>query len=185
MNTKNNEQFKSNEKAMLEIFMKLLKEKDISKITVREICNEAHVNRSTFYNHFMDIYDMLDKAMQLHAIEIGKLFQYDKPSKDVKENLKIIFEYIQKNQIFYKAAFQSLALTQLAKGFDYLFKFHEVDNYENLTEKEKIKIDYQINFYQNGIFSTVAYWINHDCNLSVDEIVNMAIDFYPTLKRPH
>lgn len=184
MNIKNNEQFKNNEKTMLEIFMRLLEEKDISKITVKEICNEAHVNRSTFYNHFMDIYDMLDKAMQLHAIEIGKLFQYGKPSKNSKENLKIIFEYMQRNQTFYKAAFQSLALHQLSNAFELLFKFHEIENYENLTEKEKIEIDYQINFYGNGIFSTVSYWINHDCNLSVDEIVDMVIDFYPTLKRP-
>lgn len=185
MNTKNNEQFKSNEKTMLEIFMNLLKEKDISKITVREICNEAHVNRSTFYNHFMDIYDMLDKAMQLHAIEVGKLFQYNKPSKDSKENLSIIFEHILNNQIFYKAAFQSLALDQLLNAFDFLFKFHEVDDYENLSKKEKKKIDYQTNFYEKGIFSTLSYWLNHDCDLSVDEIVDIIIDFYPTLKRPH
>ncbi|RYI27667.1 TetR/AcrR family transcriptional regulator, partial [Bacillus infantis] len=40
--------------------MKLLKDKQISYITVKEICSLADINRSTFYSHYTDQYDLLD-----------------------------------------------------------------------------------------------------------------------------
>lgn len=49
MNKKANEQYKSNERVILDVFTRLLEEKNIEKITVKEICEEAHINRSTFY----------------------------------------------------------------------------------------------------------------------------------------
>ena len=51
-------------KAMLnESFLKYLEEKPISRITVKEICEDADVNRSTYYVYYSDPYD------QLHKIE--------------------------------------------------------------------------------------------------------------------
>lgn len=44
------------------VFLEFLSKKDLSKITVTDICRQAEVNRTTFYNHYMDIYDLLDKT---------------------------------------------------------------------------------------------------------------------------
>lgn len=41
--------------------MKLMQEKNIKDITVKELVEEVDINRSTFYLHYTDIYDMLDK----------------------------------------------------------------------------------------------------------------------------
>lgn len=41
--------------------MKLLKEKPISSVTVKELCEIANINRSTFYSHYIDAHDLLDK----------------------------------------------------------------------------------------------------------------------------
>ena len=38
MNKKANEQYKNNEKTILDVFTRLLEEKDLQKITVKEIC---------------------------------------------------------------------------------------------------------------------------------------------------
>lgn len=42
-----------------ESFINLLGEKDISRITVKEICEDADINRSTFYTHYNDQYDLM------------------------------------------------------------------------------------------------------------------------------
>lgn len=34
------------------VFLELLKEKPVAKITVKEICEHAEINRSTFYKHY-------------------------------------------------------------------------------------------------------------------------------------
>ena len=44
-------------------FTKLLREKPIQRIAVKELCQEAGVNRSTFYAHYQDIYDLLTKIV--------------------------------------------------------------------------------------------------------------------------
>lgn len=41
--------------------VKFLKEKPISKITVKEICEDADINRATFYAHYTDQYDLLQR----------------------------------------------------------------------------------------------------------------------------
>ncbi|MBZ0098941.1 MAG: TetR/AcrR family transcriptional regulator, partial [Taibaiella sp.] len=41
--------------------LKLLAEKPIQKITVKEICDLAEINRATFYTHYRDPYDLLEQ----------------------------------------------------------------------------------------------------------------------------
>ncbi len=50
------------------VFLELLKEKPIAKITVKEICERAEINRSTFYKHYQDVYDLMEK-LENEAIE--------------------------------------------------------------------------------------------------------------------
>ncbi|MCL2192705.1 MAG: TetR/AcrR family transcriptional regulator [Treponema sp.] len=49
------------------IFIELLREKPIEKITVTEICKTAEINRGTFYTHFNDPYDLLRQIEMEHG----------------------------------------------------------------------------------------------------------------------
>ena len=44
-----------------EAFFSILKQKPLSKVTVKEICTAAGVNRSTFYKYYKDTYDLLEQ----------------------------------------------------------------------------------------------------------------------------
>lgn len=46
---------------LIDAFWSLYCEKRIEKITVREIAAKAGYNRSTFYEYFIDVYDVLDQ----------------------------------------------------------------------------------------------------------------------------
>lgn len=45
-------------------FIHVLKKKEFKDITINDITEEATVNRATFYYHFIDKYDLLDKIMK-------------------------------------------------------------------------------------------------------------------------
>lgn len=45
-------------------FFELLREKPVSKITVKEICQRCEINRATFYRHYQNPFDLLEKAEQ-------------------------------------------------------------------------------------------------------------------------
>lgn len=49
-------------------FFKLLKKKDINQITITQICDTAMIDRKTFYNHYIDYPDFIEK-MRDEAIE--------------------------------------------------------------------------------------------------------------------
>ena len=41
--------------------MELLADKPLAKITVKELCEKADINRTTYYKYYIDIYDQMDK----------------------------------------------------------------------------------------------------------------------------
>jgi AcrR family transcriptional regulator len=49
-------------------FYELAKQNEYDKITVTAVCNKAEINRATFYKHYLDIPDLIDK-LQEEAIE--------------------------------------------------------------------------------------------------------------------
>lgn len=54
--------------AIKEAFVELRKEKSTEKITIKELCKEAKINKSTFYLHYDDIYSLSD-AMEIDFVE--------------------------------------------------------------------------------------------------------------------
>ena len=125
MNKKANEQYKSNERVILDVFTRLLEEKDLQKITIKEICEEAHINRSTFYNHFEDVYGVLEKMWEFHRMNMGYLFR-NSHSKSRRKNLKQILEYIKDNELFYRVSFHSPIFSEISSGFEIVFMSHEI-----------------------------------------------------------
>lgn len=57
---KNEEQISKTRNLIQDTFLSLAKEKSFEDITVKDIAKRAPVNRSTFYAHFEDKYDLLD-----------------------------------------------------------------------------------------------------------------------------
>lgn len=47
-------------KAIQDVFCELVKEKKLNEITIKELCAKADINKSTFYLHYRDIYDLAD-----------------------------------------------------------------------------------------------------------------------------
>lgn len=64
----------------------LLENKDIEYITIKEICNKAGVNRSTFYLHYENINDLVEETMNY----INKKFMnyFNENTKEFIEKIK-------------------------------------------------------------------------------------------------
>ncbi|MDE6432613.1 MAG: hypothetical protein K2L07_00115 [Lachnospiraceae bacterium] len=52
-------------KAIQDVFCEMTKEKNLNEITVKELCAEADINKSTFYLHYHDIYDLADQIQDI------------------------------------------------------------------------------------------------------------------------
>lgn len=50
-------------KLIMDSFIELSSKKEFKDITIKDITTEAMINRATFYYHFQDIYDLLEKVL--------------------------------------------------------------------------------------------------------------------------
>ena len=78
----------------------LLSKKDISSITIKQICEDADINRATFYTHYTDQFDLLRKIENefLENIKVNiSQFKLRKADAALVEMMEKIFEYIKDN----------------------------------------------------------------------------------------
>lgn len=63
MNVKGNENRSVRETKMRiqQTFLQLMQKKPYTKISIREISEQANINRSTFYLHYQDVYDLMEQ----------------------------------------------------------------------------------------------------------------------------
>lgn len=67
-----------------ESLIKLMDEKPISRITIKELCEEAEINRATFYAHYKDQYDLLQQTEQEMIDDVNRCI--DSLAEDPNEN---------------------------------------------------------------------------------------------------
>ena len=79
----------------------LMKEKSISRITIKEICEHADINRTTFYAHYSDQHQLL-KSIEDETLswvkEIIAGFSGKTDKTEFINNIKRVFEYLVDNR---------------------------------------------------------------------------------------
>ena len=65
-----------------EAFLALLREKSVGRITVKELCEMAEINRATFYTHYQDPFDLLDKLEEETLDELRATIGKNKADDD-------------------------------------------------------------------------------------------------------
>ena len=60
---------KFTQQAIMYSMLKLLQEKSIDKITVKDICEMCEINRNTFYYYYRDIYEVLEDFIKREILK--------------------------------------------------------------------------------------------------------------------
>ncbi len=168
---------------MDEALISLLEKKDFEYITIKEICETAGVNRSTFYLHYENTSDLLKETTEYIT---GRFFSYfpndtqnispGLQNCELKELILITPEYltpyltfIKENNRVFKTSIRQFG----SMGFDGLYNdllskiFNPILARFGFSEKEYA---YILKFYLVGITAIVMEWINNNCNDTVDFI---------------
>lgn len=168
MNTPNNQRKKDSQERIEKVFLNLIQKEEIKDISVSKICKLAHVNRTTFYANYIDIYDLIDKVRIRMLNEFASIF--DNQEGHTKENYIKMFRHIKENQIFYKTYFKL--------NFDTDYKIDYYDK-ELATKMYNNKfIEYHCAFFQAGITAIIKMWLKNDCKESPEEIQKIIASEY-------
>lgn len=97
---KEDRRVKYSKMVLKESLIKLLEKKDISQITIKEICEDADINRATFYSHYSDQYDLLRKIENELLDNVREHLSEFNQEIDSMNSVIVaerIFEYIKEN----------------------------------------------------------------------------------------
>src|SRR5690606_8357896 len=85
-------------RVLKESLISLLKEKPITTITVKEICQIADINRSTFYSHYSDLYDLLGQIEEEILTDIKRTLHAYNPNGESQQMMEKLLQYLADNR---------------------------------------------------------------------------------------
>lgn len=161
-----------------ESFIKLLEKKDISQISIKEICEDADINRATFYSHYNDQYDLLRKIESELLNNISAyLEEFDKTNNNMNAVLPAekIFEYLKENARLCKLLLSErgdLSFQKKVMMLVYDKMITELTDNNNITKEDA---EYIYSFTITGCVGIVQKWFNEDMRKSPNFIAEMVI----------
>ena len=165
-------------------FIQLINEKDFNSITVQNILDRALINRSTFYNHYTDKYNLAETIAQNFIDE----FRYSANFKLInRETFKGLLNV--KDKVLEELYAQKITILGLWKI--HTGKIHVYDDmqailkqrYIELTEndvKENIDIEYESYICASILLSTLKFILEGQRIYTVDEITEGLRNFHNT-----
>ena len=171
---------------MDEAFLALLEKKDFAYITVKEICEAAGVNRSTFYLHYETMADLLSESIS--HINEQFLFHMKKPPETfiaklrdcspdelyliTPEYLIPYLDYIEQHRRLFCTAMENAAVLEMDKSYDRMFRHilaPILDRY-GVPQKER---RYIMAFHIHGIMAIISEWLKDDCADSIEYVADL------------
>lgn len=156
-------------------FIQLLNEKSFDSITVQNILDRALINRSTFYKHYSDKYDLLESITKDFLDKFKSLIDVRFSNKEdingLLKNMDKVYES------FYEEKFTILALWKV--------RTEKIDVYEDMQTtlkekyiefangytKENSNIDYQACIFSSIVLTTLKFIMESNKIYTAHEIV--------------
>lgn len=146
-----------------ECLITLLKEKKVQDITVRELTDMADLNRGTFYLHYKDVFDLLEKTEAELQEDFNQLVcKHD--AVDLKQRPSVIFNEI------YSLVYDNADLIEILLGENGDLNF--VNRLKQLIREKCLKdwmevfrsgnaaaFDAFFSFIVSGCIGLVRYWL--------------------------
>ncbi len=169
---------------MDEAFLEILEKKDFEFITIKEICEKAGVNRSTFYLHYENTGDLLSECIRHMGTSFVEYFDgknlSDKIQTAKAEELYLItpeyltpyLNYIRENHRLFQVALEKTNTLGSDGSMKTLTEniFNPIMDKYRVPEKDR---KYMIAFYIEGIIAIVKVWLRNGCDDSIEYLVEL------------
>ena len=171
---------------MDEAFLKLLEEKDFAYITVKEICERAGVNRSTFYLHYETVNDLLTESaryiinklianMPQDSAEFIERIQ-TRPLEELRlitpEYLTPYLNFIKEHRRIFRTSVEHSSVLGMDDAYIALNR-HVFTPILDRFYIPPSKQQYIMQFYINGLMGVINEWLKEDCKDSVEHIISV------------
>lgn len=171
---------------MDEAFLELIEKKDFAYITVKEICEKAGVNRSTFYLHYETVGDLLEESVRHIIDRFVEFMPYDtadflkKLNECPIEELYLItpeyltpyLTYIKEHRRIFRTSVEQAAALRMYDAYTDLNRYiltPILNRYKVPAEDQ----NYILQFHIQGIMAVINEWLKTDCADSIEHVISV------------
>lgn len=155
------------EMAIINCFWELLEEKPYNKITVKNIIERCQVNRNTFYYHFQDIPELLERVIKQEADEIINNYnQFDSTLDCITPIIQIILSRKKAILNIYHSVHRDIFLNHLNHMTLYFVKKYVDVLTKDLTIDSHDK-ELLIRFYKSTLIGITLDWLDENMNYDI------------------
>ena len=149
-----------------ETFVKLSDEKNIDKITVKDIVEACGISRQAFYYHFRDKYDLVNWIFYVDFIE-----RMDWSScRNEWDMLEALCSHFYRERLFYQNALQVEGQNSFREYFCGMLRPVLMLLTQNLVEEGRKK-EFYIAFLCEGVLGELVYWLREGSKITPEEFV--------------
>lgn len=165
-------------KVLYESLLELMKEKPFEEIKVSDICEKALINRSTFYSHYADKYELfsayIDSLKMALTKELEKNSNISTSKEYFLEMLRLFLNHVEQQKNVYRAIMQqnrnSIIMDMIYHAFNEdIAKKIEI---EEANHREKIPGSFIATFYLGAVFSVGMKWLTNENKYTKKELLN-------------
>ena len=158
-------------KILREALFSLLDERELSEITITELCKAADVNRNTFYRHYNIPLDIL---LEIEDDVFEKLSVVLRKSTNMDDVILLSCQLLESDKQMSKIVFTkadgsgilSRILTSVRNNFP-------VENQIELTDEVKPFVEMAYQFGEKGSIAVIKDWIENDFSIPAESIAQM------------
>lgn len=162
MNTPNNRRKKKSIETIEKVFIDLLQTRQLSEISVSDICKLAGLNRTTFYANYTDIFALADSIRYKLEGSLAELYKEEITGGFNSNDYLKLFRHIKDNQIFYRTYFKL--------GYDDNYKIVSYDTELAKQHFQNRFINYHMEFFKSGLTKIIKMWLSGGCRETPEEM---------------
>lgn len=159
-----------------EAFFSLLATKPFNRVTVKDICDKAEINRATFYNHYMDTYDLMQKKEEEFLETLHAYVLQAKKSSDIYGLIEAALTYIkQSDKNNYALSILEADVSFVQKIMDLVYQEYAdtiITAFQQFPRSQQ-KMVYE--YLVNGSGAVIRLWIQTEMKQTVSEITELII----------
>lgn len=179
--TKENQRVAISKKLLKEALFKILQKKNISEISIRELCDEAEINRTTFYRHYSTPRDvLLEIAEDFLNVFTKKGHALSKDGDTPLRHITALCEYMFENKATVTLFIRNLTdsdFTTIYQGlFDDFLSVKTLSYKGNKVDNETLCLLNTMFFC--GAYAAIRQWIIDDIPKSPQEIAELICGFF-------
>ncbi len=165
MNKANNARSQKTRKAIRESLLVLLESHPVLELDVSMICQRAEINRSTFYDHYGSIPEVLNEIAKSYDAELLQSFAQSDSEASVGARFSMLAGQVQKTPAFFRAWLNHPDITPQMQFL--------TEQIVSPIIRGKTAPEYRTAYYECGILAIIRLWLNSGCMQTVEEITDI------------